>query len=51
MVGATANAIVISNGGRSSHAVIAAFTAPNGVFGTPLQSRIDFWVVASEQDN
>ena len=50
-VGTTTNAFVISNGGRSIHAVIAAFTAPNGALATPLQSRIDFWEVASEQDN
>ena len=50
-VGVTENAFVISNGGRSIHAVIAAFTAPNGGAAvTPLQSRIDFWKVASEQD-
>jgi hypothetical protein len=44
------NAIVISNGGRSIHAVVAEVT----VNGTPVpgsQSRVDFWKVASEQDN
>ena len=50
-VGTVENAIVISNGGRAVHAVIAAFTAPNGALVTPLQSRIDFWKVAPEQDN
>jgi hypothetical protein len=50
-VGVTTNAFVISNGGRSVHAVIAAFTAPGGALVTPLQSRIDFWKVASEQDD
>ena len=50
-VGVTENAFVISNGGRLVHAVIAAFTAPNGALATPLQSRIDFWKVASEQDH
>jgi hypothetical protein len=50
-VGVTENAFVISNGGRAVRAVIAAFTAPNGALATPLQSRIDFWQVASEQDN
>jgi hypothetical protein len=49
-VGVTENAFVISNGGRAVRAVIAAFTAPNGALATPLQSRIDFWKVASEQD-
>jgi hypothetical protein len=50
-VGVTENAFVISNGGRSIHAVIAAFTAPNGALATPLQSSIDFWKVASQRDN
>jgi hypothetical protein len=50
-VGVTENAFVISNGGRSIRAVIAAFTAPNGALATPVQSRIDLWKVASEQDN
>jgi hypothetical protein len=50
-VGVATNAFVISNGGRSVHAVIAAFTAPDGTLVTPLQSRIDFWKVASEQDD
>jgi hypothetical protein len=49
-VGTVTNAIVISNGGRAVRAVIAAFTAPNGASVTPLQSRIDFWKVAPEQD-
>jgi hypothetical protein len=49
-VGVTTNAFVMSNGGRSIHAVIAAFTAPGGALATPLQSRIDFWKVAPEQD-
>jgi hypothetical protein len=35
------NAIVISNGGRSIHAVVAAGT----------QTRVDFWKVAPEQDD
>ena len=51
MVGVTENAFVISNGGRAVRAVIAAFTAPGGTLVTPLQSRIDLWKVASEQDN
>jgi hypothetical protein len=50
-VGIVTNAFVISNGGQAVHAVIAAFTAlPGGASVTPLQSRIDFWKVASEQD-
>jgi hypothetical protein len=49
-VGVTENAFVISNGGRAISAVIAKFTAPGGVLVTPLQSRIDFWKVASDQD-
>lgn len=50
-VGVTENAFVISNGGQAIHAVIAGFTAPNGALATPLQSRIDFWKIASERDN
>jgi hypothetical protein len=50
-VGVTENAFVISNGGRAVRAVIASFTAPNGALATPLQSRIDFWQVASEHDD
>jgi hypothetical protein len=49
-VGTVTNAFVISNGGRAVRAVIAAFTAPDGTAVTPLQSRIDFWKVASDQD-
>jgi hypothetical protein len=47
-VGTVTNAFVISNGGRAVRAVIAAFTAPGNALVTPLQSRIDFWKVASE---
>jgi hypothetical protein len=50
-VGVTENAFVISNGGNAVRAVIAAFTAPGNTLVTPLQSRIDFWKVASDQDN
>ena len=50
-VGVTENAFVISNGGRAVRAVIAAFTAPGGGLVTPLQSRIDLWKVASEQED
>jgi hypothetical protein len=49
-VGVTENAFVISNSGRAVHAVIAGFTAPDGTLATPLQSRIDFWKVASDKD-
>jgi hypothetical protein len=49
-VGVTENAFVISNSGRAVHAVIAGFTAPDGTLATPLQSRIDLWKVASEQE-
>jgi hypothetical protein len=44
------NAIVISNGGRAIHAVVAAGTQ-NGKPATPLQTRVDFWKVASEDRN
>ena len=50
-VGVTENAFVISNGGRAIRAVIAAFTAPGNTLVTPLQSRIDLWKVAAEQEN
>jgi hypothetical protein len=50
-VGTVTNALVINNGGRAVRAVIAAFAAPDGTLVTPLQSRIDFWKVASEQDD
>lgn len=49
-VGTVTNALVINNGGRAVRAVIAAFAAPDGTLVTPLQSRIDFWKVASERD-
>ena len=48
-VGVTENAFVISNGGRAVHAVIAGFTAPDGTLATPVQSRIDFSKVASDE--
>jgi len=51
-VGTVTNAFVISNGGQAVHAVIAAFTAlPSGASVTPIQSRIDFWKVAADQDS
>ena len=48
-VGVVENAFVISNGGRSIRAVIAGFT----LGGTPVsvQGRVDFWKVASEQED
>jgi hypothetical protein len=49
-VGVTTNAFVISNGGQAIRAVIAGFTASGNTLVTPLQSRIDFWKVASEQE-
>jgi hypothetical protein len=48
-VGSVTNAIVISNGGRSIHAVVADFTL--GGMEVPGQARVDFWKVASEQDD
>ena len=50
-VGVTENAFVISNGGRAIRSVIAGFTAPNDTLLTPLQSRVDFWKVASDRDD
>jgi hypothetical protein len=43
------NAIVISNGGRSIHAVVADFKL--GSTDVPGQTRVDFWKVAPEQDD
>jgi hypothetical protein len=45
--------IVISNGGRSIHGVVAGFTPPGQPIGTlsPGQTRVDFWKVASEQED
>ena len=45
------NAIVISNGGRAIHGVVASGTVSGQPPTTPLQSRVDFWKVASEQHN
>jgi hypothetical protein len=47
-VGMVENAIVISNGGRSIHAVVADFKL--GSTDVPVQGRVDFWKVAPEQD-
>jgi hypothetical protein len=44
------NAIVISNGGRAIHGVVAAATTSSGP-ATPLQSRVDFWKVALDRDD
>jgi hypothetical protein len=46
-VGVVTNAFVISNG--SIHAVVAGVTV--GGKAVPNQTRVDFWEVASEQDN
>ena len=47
------NVIVISNGGRSIHGVVAGASLPGQPIGTlsPNQTRVDFWKVASEQDD
>ena len=45
------NAIVISNGGRAIHGVVASATPNGGSPATPLQSRVDFWKVASDHDD
>ena len=47
------NAIVISDGGRSVHGVVAGVTSPGQPIGTlsPGQTRVDFWKVASGEDN
>jgi hypothetical protein len=47
------NVIVISDGGRSVHGVVAGVTSPGQPIGTlsPGQTRVDFWKVASEEDN
>jgi len=46
-VGVVENAFVISNGGRSIHAVVAGFTLDGT--SVPGQTRVDFWKVASEE--
>jgi hypothetical protein len=48
-VGFIENAFVISNGGRSIHAVLADFKL--GSTDVPGQTRVDFWKVAPEQDD
>jgi hypothetical protein len=48
-VGTVTNAIVISNGGRSIHAVVAGFTL--GGVATSTLTRVDFWKVASDHDD
>ena len=45
------NRFVISNGGRSIHGVVARGTPPGQTQAQPTQTRVDFWKVASEQDN
>ena len=49
-VGVVTNAFVISNGGRSIHAVVAALEL-GGTAAVPGQTRVDFWKVASERDD
>jgi hypothetical protein len=49
-VGVVTNAFVISNGGRSIHAVVAALEL-GGTAAVPGQTRVDFWKVASEHDD
>jgi hypothetical protein len=45
------NVIVISNGGRSVHGVVAGASPPGTTQMIPVQTRVDFWKVGSEQDN
>lgn len=45
------NRFVISDGGRSIHGVVAKSTPPGATQALPTQTRVDFWKVASEQDN
>jgi hypothetical protein len=45
------NAFVISNGGRSIHGVVAEITPPGATSPAASLTRVDFWKVASEQDN
>jgi hypothetical protein len=45
------NAIVISNGGRAIHGVVASGTVSGQSPASPLQSRVDFWKVASDRDD
>jgi hypothetical protein len=49
--GVIENMFVISNGGRSIHAVIAEITLPGATKPVPGQGRVDFWKVGSERDN
>ncbi len=49
-VGVVTNAVVISNGGGSIHAVVAALEL-GGKPAVPGQTRVDFWRVASEHDD
>ena len=45
------NAIVISNGGRSIHAVVAGGLTVGGMAVPAGKTRVDFWKVASDQDD
>jgi hypothetical protein len=49
--GVIENAFVISNGGRSIHAVVAEVTPPGAPGPVPSQTLVSFWKVASEQDD
>jgi hypothetical protein len=49
--GVIENRFVISGGGSSIHGVVAKSTPPGQTQPQPTQTRVDFWKVASEQDN
>jgi hypothetical protein len=48
-IGVIENAFVISDGGRSIHAVVAEFTI--GGTAVPVQTQVSFWKVGSDQNN
>jgi hypothetical protein len=48
--GVIKNMFVISGGGRSIHGVVASFIPPGANQPVPTQTRVDFWKVASEQE-
>jgi len=45
------NVIVISDGGRSIHGVVAEATLPGATTPVAGQTRVDFWKVAPEREN
>ena len=49
--GVIENRIVISDGGRAIHGVVAKSTPPGATLPVHTQTRVDFWKVGSEQDN